>query len=170
MPRKARLMALFLALFTVVAASPSATAQEEKGLFGIGIIVGEPIGVSAKYYLSNDTAIDAAVGTALAQGGLHAHSDFLWHPYVLEKQDAFVLPFYVGPGVRLLFDNRDRGEEDVFHIGLRAVVGVLFDFRNVPLDVFIEVAPIADYRISNDANEDGFGFAINAGAGVRYWF
>ena len=162
-----RLLAALLA--TAIFASP-AMAQEEKGLFGLGLIIGEPTGISAKYYLSDDTAIDAAVGGAPVQGGWQVHGDYLWHPWTLESQDSFVLPAYIGPGMRLLFDNRDRGEADVTHVGVRGVVGALFDFRKVPLDVFLEVAGVVEWKFSENDDSAGFGFAINAGAGVRYYF
>ena len=53
---------------------------------------------------------------------------------------------------------------------MRGVVGAVLDFRKVPLDVFLEFAGVVDYKFSDDDDEAGFGLAINAGAGVRYYF
>lgn len=145
----------------------TAFAQETKGVFGLGLIVGEPTGVSAKYYLADDTAVDFAAGGAVVGRGIQVHGDFLWHPWVLERQESFVLPLYVGPGVRVLRRDAGGGEDDHTRIGLRGVVGFLFDFTTVPLDVFVEVAGVADYRTLED---DNFGLDLNAGAGVRYYF
>ncbi len=157
--------------FVVVALSFVGSARaEEKGLFGVGLIVGDPSGVSAKYYLGDDTAIDAAVGVGLIKTGIHAHVDFVWHPVVLESQEKFVMPLYVGPGFRLLMEDKDRETDQIVHMGLRAVVGVLFDFRTLPLDVFIEAAPIVEWRFTALEGEDGFGLGINVAAGVRYFF
>jgi len=50
-------------------------------------------------------------------------------------------------------------------MGLRAVVGMLFDFKNVPLDVFIEAGSVLEYDFT-----DGFGPGFNIGAGIRYYF
>jgi hypothetical protein len=50
--------------------------------------------------------------------------------------------------------------------GVRAPVGILFDFTKVPLDAFAEVAGVLDYRTKGDA----FGLALNAGIGARYYF
>jgi len=159
-----------LILTLAIATAAGQAKADDKGLFGIGLIVGDPSGVSAKYYLSDDTAVDAAAGLGLIQGGVHAHADFLWHPVVLESQDSFVMPLYVGPGLRFLIEDKDRASDDVYHLGLRAVVGTLFDFRKLPLDVFVEVAPILEYKFSDLENEKGFGVAINISAGVRYYF
>jgi hypothetical protein len=140
----------------------------EKGVFGLGIILGEPTGISAKLYLSDNTAVDAAVGGAFIGGGLHVHGDFLLHPWVLENRDTFVLPAYVGVGARLL--DHDRGAEGDFHIGARGVIGMLFDFKEIPIDVFVEAAAVLDLRLADDDTHSGLGLGINAGAGARYYF
>jgi hypothetical protein len=161
------LRAGLLAVAVLAAVPASAPAQEEKGVFGLGLIIGEPTGVSAKYYLSDDTAIDAAAGGAVVGRGIQVHADFLWHPWILEQQESFILPFYLGPGVRVLNRDSGGGEEDHLRIGLRGVIGIVFDFTSVPLDVFVEVAGVADYRTLDD---DHFGLDLNAGAGLRYYF
>jgi hypothetical protein len=164
----------FLALLSLVSALALGQARDaraqgtEKGVFGLGIILGEPTGISAKLYLSDNTAVDAAVGGAFVGGGLHVHADFLLHPWVLENRDTFVLPAYVGVGVRLL--DHDRGVEGDFHIGARGVVGMLFDFKEIPIDAFVEVAAVLDVRLSDDDTHGGLGLAINAGIGARYYF
>jgi len=163
------LRGLFFAV-VIALAVPGVSVAEDKGLFGVGLIVGEPTGVSAKYYLSDDTAVDGAVGAGLIDTGIHVHADYLWHPWVLESQEAFHLPLYVGPGLRFLSSNNGRGQDGVLHFGVRAVVGAVFDFRKIPIDVFIEVAPIVEWKLSDNDNEAGFGVAINAAAGVRYYF
>ena len=151
-------------------ASAQASAQEEKGLLGIGLIVGEPTGVSAKYYLSDDRAIDGAIGAGLIDTGFHMHGDYLFHPWILETQDSFVMPLYAGPGLRFLVADSGRGNDSVYHVGLRAAVGILFDFRNVPIDVFVEVAPVFEWKFSDNDDDAGFGVNVNAAAGVRYYF
>ena len=139
----------------------------EKGTFGVGLILGEPTGVSAKLYLSDNTAIDAAAGGAILGGGIHAHANYLWHPWVLEDRDNFVLPAYIGGGLRLL--NHRAGTEGDFHIGVRAVIGMLFDFKEIPLDVFVELAPVLDFPLTGD-DHNTVEFDINLGLGVRYYF
>ncbi len=152
---------------------PKAASAEtiERGKFGIGLIVGEPTGVAVKQYLTDNTAIAGAVGFAFVGGGLHAHADYLWHPWVLTRERKFILKSYLGPGLRVFNHNQGRGSDsDDLHIGARATIGVQFEFTEVPLDAFVEAAGILEYR-SDDGDHGGFGkFNINAGAGVRYYF
>ena len=146
----------------------------DKGAFGIGIILGEPTGITAKLYLRDDRAIDFAAGAAFAAGGLQLHSDYLFHPWILQDRDSFVLPVYFGPGARMIEYESGSDAPAHFAIGLRAVGGLLFDFKNVPLDVFIEVAIVGQYDFLNSALETAgnshWGLAFNGGAGVRYYF
>ncbi len=140
--------------------------QPEKGTFGIGIIFGEPTGITAKLYLKDDQAIQAALGLAFIGAGVHAHVDYVFHPYILQTRESFVLPVYVGPGVRMI-QYRDGRDTNYFAFGARVVGGILFDFKRIPLDAFVEVAGVLEYRAHDG---DHFGIALNAGAGARYYF
>ena len=153
--------------------APSAHADEgvEKGSLGLGLIIGEPTGISGKLYLQDDQAVQAALGFTFVNGGLHAHADYVFHPWILEEREAFTLPAYVGPGIRVLQHRAGRGADDDFRIGARAVAGLLFDFKEIPLDVFVEVAGIVEIRFGSDNPDvNGFGLALNGGLGARYYF
>ncbi|CAN5750632.1 hypothetical protein BH11MYX3_BH11MYX3_15930 [soil metagenome] len=147
-------------------ADDGATSRMDKGTIGIGLILGEPTGISAKLYLKDDQAVQAAAGFAFVGGGLHVHMDYVFHPFILQSKDSFVLPFYFGPGIRVI-DYRNGRDTSFVAVGLRAVAGLLFDFKNVPLDAFFEVAGVLEYGF---ADNEGAGIALNAAAGVRYYF
>lgn len=161
------------AAIVVLAASARADPGDDsahgadKGTLGVGLMLGEPTGLTAKLYLKDDQAIQAAVGSALIGGGFQLHGDYVFHPYILQSRPSFVLPVYVGPGVRLIDYTSGRGGDSAFAFGVRAVGGMLFDFKNVPLDAFIEVAGVLEYEFRDGA---GAGIKLNAGAGVRYYF
>jgi len=169
--------ALALAVAIGIAAPMRAHADEDsvhgtdKGNFGVGIILGEPTGITAKLYLKDDVAVQGAIGSAFIGGGLQLHADYVFHPYILQSRPSFVLPVYFGPGVRVIdyTNGRDASGSDTsaFALGVRGVAGLLFDFKTVPLDAFIEVAGVLEYKFSNGS---GFGLKLNAGAGVRYYF
>lgn len=142
------------------------TSRMDKGTIGIGLILGEPTGISAKLYLKDDQAIQAAAGSAFIGGGLQVHADYVFHPFILQQRESFVLPVYFGPGVRVI-DYSNGRDSNYLALGLRGVAGLLFDFKSVPLDAFIEVAGVLEYRF---ADGKGGGIALNAGAGVRYYF
>jgi hypothetical protein len=173
-------MRLAAALCALVAIAGTASAEDEeeigstedgpraadKGTFGIGLILGEPTGISAKLYLQDDQALQGGLGFAFIGDGLHVHVDYVFHPWILQSRDSFVLPIYVGPGVRLI--NYERGRDNhVFTLGVRAVGGLLFDFKHVPMDAFVEVAGLIEFGFSDG---EGFGLTLNAAAGARYYF
>lgn len=137
----------------------------EKGTLGLGIIIGEPTGITAKLYLEDDQAIQGAVGGSFIADAWQVNAEYVLHPWILQDRDTFVLPVYLGPGLRAIEYRAARGSDAHFALGLRAVIGMLFDFKNVPLDVFVEVAGIGEYDFT-----DGFGLGLNVGAGVRYYF
>jgi hypothetical protein len=156
------------------------SARAEAGPFGLGLILGNPTGLSMKYYLGGTGhAIDGAIGGAFGgYGGLHLHVDYLFHPVMLTRSSGFNLPLHVGIGARVLdhnsgrhFDN-DR-HEDHLHVGARVPLGITFDFTRVPLDAFFEIAVILDF-ISGDSDrryeDDNFGVDLNAALGIRYYF
>src|SRR5687768_4495203 len=130
-------MRVVVALCVILAASPVfAEEGSEKGTFGAGIIIGEPTGICAKLYVQDDQAIAAAAGFAFVGGGIHMHADYIFHPWILQTRDSFVLLAYLGPGVRLI-QYRDGREKNTLALGIRGVGGLLFDFKEQPLDVFV---------------------------------
>ena len=165
---------VLIGIIAFAAAATTARADEEatlakgrptdKGTLGVGIILGEPTGICAKLYLEDDEAIQVAVGSAFVDGGLQIDADYVFHPWILQDRDTFVLPVYVGPGVRFVQYN---DKPSYFAAGARGVIGMLFDFKSVPLDAFIEVAGVLQWRF---ADGKGAGIGLNAGAGVRYYF
>lgn len=157
------------AVVALAAPAPAHAQPAEKGTFGIGLVLGEPTGVAAKLYLTEDRAIQGAVGSAFVGGGLQVHADYVWHPWILEDRDSFTLPAYIGPGLRAIYYDKGRDGDDYVAVGLRVVAGILFDFKELPLDVFVEVAGVGEYGFSSAA-DGGVAAAINAGAGARYYF
>jgi len=133
-------------------------ASLAQGSFGIGIIVGEPTGVSAKIWLSQRSAIDLAAAWSFAdETALHIHGDYVTHFFDLLSVSKGSLPLYAGVGARVKF-----GENDDY-IGIRIPVGLAYLFEGVPLDVFLEVVPLLDVAPDTE-------FTLNAAIGVRYFF
>ncbi len=137
---------------------------EEKGVLGVGLIFGEPTGIALKLYLADDRAIQGGLGASFFADAYQLHVDYVLHPWILQDRDSFVMPVYLGPGVRAI-EYAGRGGDDHFAFGLRAVAGLLFDFKHVPIDVFLEVAGIVEYDFT-----EGAAWGLNVGAGARYYF
>ena len=171
---------LFLLAVAMIVAVPTASARprptthlrrfEANKTFGLGIMVGEPTGLSAKYYLSADRAIDGGIGGVgyyRNRSGFQAHVYYLWHPASLASTADFELPLYFGIGARVFDFDFNAANDRAFAIGARVPVGVALDFNNIPLDVFFEVAVVVDFLFDYSDNLDA---DFNAAIGVRYYF
>ncbi|KPK86901.1 MAG: hypothetical protein AMS27_04125 [Bacteroides sp. SM23_62_1] len=124
--------------------------------FGIGIILGEPTGISAKNWISSKTAVDAAVAWSLYDPSLHIHADFLLHNFNLISVSKGQLPVYFGLGARIRL-------ADETNFGARIPVGIDYHFEGAPLDIFFEVVPILNFVPTT-------AFDLNAAIGMRYFF
>jgi len=136
----------------------SSTAFSQSKGFGLGIILGEPTGISAKYWTGGNTALDFGLGYSFEKHSrFHLHADYLFHTSDLFKTTENI-SFYYGPGARLrLVDEGDS------RLGFRFDVGLVWIPRGAPIDVFVEIAPLLDIIPETD-------FSINGGIGVRYFF
>jgi hypothetical protein len=124
---------------------------------GVGIILGEPTGFSAKHWLSSTSAIDGAIAWSFIDGGaFHIHADYLLHSFRLIYVPEGKLPFYYGIGGRLKTSDEAR-------LGVRVPLGLAYIFQTAPVDIFLEVVPILDFIPKTD-------FRINAALGARYYF
>jgi len=125
-------LVLGVAIAIAIAAPARANADDdsvrwvEKGTLVVGIVLGEPTGGAAKWYLKDDQAVQAAVGSAFIGGGLQLHGDYVLHLYLLQSRERYVLPVYVGVRVRLIDDQNGR-EASSFALRLLLVGGLLFD-------------------------------------------
>jgi len=140
-------------------------AQAQRSGFGLGVIVGEPTGLSAKGWTGSSSAIDLAAAWSFSgESALHLHGDFVWHKFDLIDVSEGELPLYYGIGMRVKFsDGGDNNDDDVT-VGMRIPVGLDYLFGGgTPLDVFLEVVPIVDLVPDTDVT-------LNASLGLRYWF
>lgn len=145
---------IFLVL-TAVLVCGSVQAQDRG--FGLGVILGEPTGISGKLWTGHGTAIDGAVAWSFEkESSMHVHGDFLLHKLRLSEVDKGELLPYYGIGGRLKF-------EDDSKIGVRVPLGMKYLFENSPLDFFLEIVPILDLAPSTD-------FSLNGAIGIRYFF
>lgn len=124
--------------------------------FGIGVILGEPTGLSVKSWITSKTAVDAAVAWALHDPSLHIHADFLVHKFDLVTISEGQLPFYLGLGARVKL-----ADETMF--GARIPIGIDYLFEEAPLDIFFEIVPILNLVPST-------AFDLNLAIGIRYFF
>ena len=138
------------------AASPGSEVGVTRKV-GIGFIVGEPTGLSGKYWLTRTEAMDfGAAWSFVDESSFHIHADYLVHDFSLFTVDHGRMPLYYGIGGRLKFADQSR-------LGVRGVIGLDFITDGAPVDVFAEIAPVLDLVPRTD-------FTLMGGVGVRIYF
>jgi hypothetical protein len=153
-----------------------ATAGADGGPFGLGLIVGEPTGITGLYELGDTTAIDGAIGLDdFGFDGIYIHADFLFIlPNLLSGGSVGLRP-YLGPGGFLVLGGRDRGGNSGSGssgsggggkgsgVGVRVPFGLSLEFRRAPLQIFAEIAP--ELEVVPDPD-----FGLGGALGFRYYF
>jgi len=129
------------------------------GPLGIGAMIGSPTGLSAKYKLGDEKALDGGFGLTRGKNcTANLHSDYLFHSSnALYFNDQHPLDLYYGMGGRMKFD------DDII-LGVRLPVGLLYEVENEGnADVFGEIAPIVDFI-------GKVGVDLHIAIGARYYF
>ncbi len=157
---------LVLAAIVLFASHGLASAQSRSSRFGLGGMVGEPTGLSMKLRLSPAFAIDFGVGFGgFGPGYGQVHADFLGAVNLTEHSRAG-MDIYFGGGPRLAFadhgGSRWNGDSGVW-LGVRGAVGLVWEFTQRHLDVFVEAAPTLWLL-------QGVYFDVGGAVGARYWF
>jgi hypothetical protein len=133
--------------------------QAQDGGTGLGIILGEPAGVSFKTWISGRSAIDAGLAWSFYTGSFHSHADYIWHNFMLFKfeEGKGKLPLYMGVGGRIKVSGKE------LLLGVRVPIGLIYIFPGDRFDIFLEAVPVLNLI-------PGTSFDLNAGVGVRYFF
>ena len=146
-------------LITVFASNLKA---QDKG-FGAGLVLGDPSGISSKYWVGEDYALQLGVkwswgGSLYDSKGMMINADYVWHFTKFDfSQSKF--PVYAGFGAQMRFNN--EGDKNWF--GIRVPVGITYQFESAPVDIFFEVTPIFEFSSAKD-------YFIDAGIGAIYYF
>jgi hypothetical protein len=143
-------------LLVALSAAPARADRAPGGDFGLGIILGQPTGLTLEFFVASSQSIDLAIGLdAFNRGGFYVHGDYLFYLPSLVRGRSVSLSPYLGPGVFVA-----GGRPDV---GVRVPFGLSLDFRTAPLKLFLEVAP--HLRLVDDVR-----LRIAAAVGFRYFF
>lgn len=134
----------------------------------LGVIVGEPTGLSYKQWLDNGDSVTAAAAWSFDENeSLQLHVNYLFNTGTLNTPEELQgsSQWYVGLGARLKLEEDDdngRNRDDDL-LGLRLPIGINFYPAKLPIEVFGELVPVLDLVPDSD-------FDINAAIGVRYIF
>jgi hypothetical protein len=169
--RATMMFALAFFLFLSLLFSGVAQAQDSYKKFGLGIVLGEPSGLSTKVFLSRASALDFDVAYSVFAENFMFTGDYLYHfDDALEGQNSTVTirPYIGGGGVLWL------GDRDVFvgknaqnnsdrALGVRFTGGFSFFFPKVSVEAFADLSPGVGLFPET-------GFIVGGVIGVRYFF
>jgi hypothetical protein len=131
--------------------------------FGVGIIAGEPTGVSFKLWTSQTTGFDAGAAWSFVGGEFfQVHGDFLLHNYNLFRVDTGKMSLFYGVGGRLKFGEDTIGDNETT-LSLRVPVGLAYEFEKTPIEIFLEVVPMLDLI-------PAIPISVAGAVGFRYYF
>ncbi len=135
-----------------------AASDNLENRFGAGLMFGEPIGLTLKYWVNETFAVDGGLGASFhREDGLQLHSDALWHVFGSHHCPHGLLSPYIGVGGRAKFQDGDD------RFGVRVPIGVSYMLDRSPVDMFLEIAPVLDVEPSVQGS-------FNVAAGARFWF
>ena len=134
-------------------------AQQPNGkMVGFGIMVGDPTGITAKFWTNDINAVDVDLGASYF-GSPRINVDYLWH---FDTFDSRLGNLYAGIGGAVGFGKgngfyyKDKYIRTSGNAGLgaRGVFGVDIVPRRTPLEIFLEfgvlVAVVPDFGSSAD--------------------
>lgn len=142
-----------LALVCLFASAAPLRAQQARDV-GLGVVVGNPTGITGKLWLDGTQAVDAGLGYS---SKTTFYADYLWHMWeALPQPSVGKLPLYFGFGPQVrMFDDAE--------FGIRAVAGAAYWLPQHPVELFLEVVPV--FRLTQ-----GSSVGLDAGLGLRYYF
>ncbi len=122
---------------------------------GVGFAFGNPSGISAKFP-TGANSVNLTLGYDLQHEDMALRGEYVWYAYSLIPVEKGRLPLYFGPGVQASI-RRDAS------LGAHAIVGLEYQFADLPFDAFLEFGPGIDVMPSTEAD-------FSAGLGARFFF
>ncbi|MEW6652973.1 MAG: hypothetical protein AB1394_05820 [Bacteroidota bacterium] len=149
----------FLLCVLLVSFGTAGSVKSQVSGYGFGIILGEPTGLSAKYWLDGRKALNFGLAYSFVTNAnaLALHCDYVIHNNNLFDTKV-TLPVYYGFGARIRAGNNDNSS-----LGARGVVGILYQFTNAHVDAFAEAAPVFNLFPKTTLH-------IDIAIGARYFF
>ncbi len=142
-----------LVIFAFTAVDHS-QAQNRPGNTELGIILGEPTGISFKSWQSGTSAFDLAVAWSFGRNGaIYLHGNYLKHHAQSVNRGSLYL--YYGLGARTILQDDPR-------FGARIPLGLQYIIPNSRLTFFFEVSPVLDLVPATK-------FGVGGGVGIRYF-
>jgi hypothetical protein len=170
--------ALLFAL-TLAPAAASAQAHAQNG-FSLGLVLGDPTGVTLRGGLGERHAIQAHFGFSPFPGdAVVAMVDWTYDAWdFLRHNTKASLLFYFGAGGKAEWftgtyyayeydHHHSFPDKSHFGLGVRGLVGLRASFRKAPFDLFFELAPVGVILV---VPNPGAYYDVDLAIGARYRF
>src|SRR3569623_962656 len=154
--------AIMIALLCVAGTAPTASADQG---VGVGLFVGEPLGLDLKLGLGFRSNLDIVIGWDTYRDGRDAygHVTYLATLGVAHGQSVSV-PFRLGIG-GAIYD--DGSFNNGVNFAVRAPLEIGLKFHNAPIELYGEVALMLTLIDDNNNNND---VDLQGGIGFRVYF
>lgn len=140
---------LIVIFLVIISEGPILAHGPQNKKFGFGIVLGEPTGLTVKYWTANLNALNFTLGGRSYFGSPRVGVDYLWHFYAF---DTRVVNIFAGPGFAIGFGEGGNGfwyedkkgrffvrsDNNGPGIGVRGVFGLNVVPEATPLEFFLE--------------------------------
>ncbi|MEO0214192.1 MAG: hypothetical protein ABIL12_01595 [candidate division WOR-3 bacterium] len=144
-------------MLSLLLASSALTTTPNSGI-SIGIVIGDPTGLSLKFWgIGQNSALQVHVGGGgfVGPADLSVSGSLLFHALLTRETP---INSYLGVGA---FAGIDHGDKAIF--GILVPLGLEFIFTEVPLDLFIEIPPAVGFTTEGDVRA-----GLTFGIGLRF--
>ncbi len=173
----ASLLALAFSTFALPAAAADGSVSQSVApagrSIGVGIELGAPTSINAKFMLASNQGVVVGVGGGIwYDASISLHADYLFHPLIADFNGGNFSGFVgLGAWTSLGFGYNNHwgyyqpyGPGPMpFSVGGRIPLGLSLAFNEVPVEVFVELVPSV-------ALFPGIGVFGQGGLGARFYF
>ncbi len=145
-----------LVLFCGVSSLAHANGPEDKR-FGLGIYLGEPTGLTGKFYLAEKMSFQGIASWSFFDEGFTLIGDVLFDIHDLAESRDYKLPIYVGGGAKFVARDSNSG------FGVHVPIGIAWQSMKAPIEIAFEIAPGIDLAPETE-------FDISGGIAFRFYF
>lgn len=143
--------------------STSFFIQQAQATSAIGVVIGDPTGLSGRLGLDSGHSLEGAIASSSSRyEGLHIHATYLTDRARSFSTHEGPIDLYYGIGVRIININDGKYDGDTA-IGPRAPLGLLYNFNNPDIEIFGELSLALDITPKTDVD-------LDIGIGVRFRF
>jgi len=141
--------------FTLLAVLLVNTGLAQGHGLGLGLMIGEPTGISCKGWVSGAIQLGVGYPSLSSRAGTALSAEYLWHSHIFRSREKFPL-FYGLGGIFGVSSGTNI-------MGARGVLGIAWWPRRSSLDVFLQLVPTIYFEPASQ-------FEFDFGFGVRYFF